>query len=476
MASQYPHAQNEPGADWNSPLWGEPRTLATSHGGPPTEPTTAFQPGPPPPPRRSRALLLSLAAAVTVIAILGAFLVHGAFGRDTTAAAPTPTPSISAPTPAVPTPTPSTTDPTTPSPSEVTPPATQDPSDQDPSAQDPSQQDPSAQDPTTQTPTLTAKQKVIVAAVSPGLVNIVTTIGYDGSEGAGTGEVLTSDGLILTNHHVIAGSTSISVTDIGNGKTYKANVVGYDSTHDIAVIKLVDASGLTTAPLGDSSTVDVGDAVIGLGNALGKGSAPTPAVGTVTGLDKPITATDSSDGTSEHLTGLIETDAPIQPGDSGGSLISTDAEVIGIITAGSSSSSGPMVRGAGDDQTSTDGYAIPINQARSIADDIIAGKSSSTIHLGDSAFLGVQVSDNGSGASIRGVVVAGTVDGSAAAKAGLVAGDIVTAIDGKSVTDGDTLKSALASHSAGDSITVRWTSQSGNSHSAKVTLGAGPVG
>lgn len=307
-------------------------------------------------------------------------------------------------------------------------------------------------------------------------MNIVTTIGYDGSEGAGTGEVLTSDGLILTNHHVIAGSTSIDVTDIGNGRSYKAEVVGYDSTHDIAVIKLVDASGLTTAPLGDSSAVAVGDAVIGLGNAGGKGTAPTPAAGKVTGLDQPITATDSSDGTSERLTGLIETDAPIQPGDSGGSLISTDAKVVGIVTAGPTSGSGPMIRAAGSGATLTDGYAIPINQARSIAEAITAGRASSTIHIGGSAFLGVQVSEvTSGGASVRGVVVAGTVDGSAASKAGLVAGDIVTAIDGKSVTDGEALKAALANHHAGDSVTVHWTSLSGQSHSADVTLGAGPI-
>lgn len=475
MTSQYPNDPNGPGADWNSPLWGEPQTVAAGYRGAPPETPPVFQPGPPPPPhRRSRALLIGAAAAITVIAMLGALLVHGALARNATTAAPNPTPSISAPTatPSVPTPTPTSPSETSPS---VTPPAEQNPSQQNPNQQYPGQQAPNAQSPTTGTPALTAKQKAIVAAVSPGLVNIVTTIGYDGSEGAGTGEVITSDGLILTNHHVIAGSTSISVTVIGNGKTYKANVVGYDSTHDIAVIKLVDASGLTTAPLGDSSTVAVGDSVIGLGNAGGKGTAPTPAAGKVTGLDRPITATDSSDGTSEHLTGLIETDAPIQPGDSGGSLISSDAKVIGIITAGSTSGSGPMVRGAGDTATSTDGYAIPINEARSIADQIIAGKASSTVHIGGSAFLGVQVADKTNGSSVRGVVVAGTVEGSAAAKAGLSAGDVITAVDGKSVTGGDALKAALAKHRAGDSITVGWTSQSGTSHSTKVTLGAGPV-
>ena len=408
---------------------------------------------------------------------------------------PTPTPTL--PTPSTPAQDPSLTpqDPSQQDPSQQDPsqqdPSQQDPSQQDPSQQDPSQQDPSQQDPSqqdpnaqspdqaagTDTPALTEKQKAIVAAVSPGLVNIVSTVGYDGGEGAGTGEVLTSDGLILTNHHVVAGSTSIKVTVISNGKTYKANVVGYDTSHDIAVIKLVDASGLTTAPLGDSSTVSVGDSVVGLGNALGKGGQPKPAVGKVTALDQAITAQDESGGSSEHLTGLIETDAPIQPGDSGGSLISTDAKIIGIITAGSTSGSeGPVVGAAASDQTATQGYAIPINQAKAIADDIIAGKSSDTIHIGGTPFLGVQVDGAATTGATSGVVVAGTVEGSAAAKAGLAAGDVVTSIDGRTVKSGDSLKSALAGHKPGDSVKLGWTDESGKSHSAQVTLTDGPVG
>ncbi len=121
--------------------------------------------------------------------------------------------------------------------------------------------------------------------------------------------VLTSDGLVLTNHHVVAGSTSLKVTDIGNGKTYTATVLGYDASHDIAVIKLAGASGLATAPLGDSSTVAVDDPVVALGNALGKGGAPSAVAGTVIALDQSITAMDSSNGTSQQLGGLIQIDA-----------------------------------------------------------------------------------------------------------------------------------------------------------------------
>ena len=153
----------------------------------------------------------------------------------------------------------------------------------------------------------------------------------------------------------------------------------------------------------------------------------------MTALDQAITAQDESGGNSEHLTGLIETDAPIPPGDSGGSLISTDAKIIGIITAGSTSGSeGPVVGAAASDQTATQGYAIPINQAKAIADDIIAGKSSDTIHIGGTPFLGVQVDGDATAGATGGIVVAGTVE-FAAAKAGLAAGDVVTSIDGRTV-------------------------------------------
>ena len=151
----------------------------------------------------------------------------------------------------------------------------------------------------------------------------------------GTGIVLTSNGEILTNNHVINGATSVSVTDIGNGKTYKATVVGYDESHDIAVLQLSGASGLTTATTGDSSTVNVGDSVVALGNAGGAGGTPSVAAGAVTALNQSITASDESSGSSEQLTGLIETNADIQAGDSGGPLVNSHGQVIGIDTAAS---------------------------------------------------------------------------------------------------------------------------------------------
>src|SRR5580704_7270927 len=175
----------------------------------------------------------------------------------------------------------------------------------------------------------------IASRVDPGLVDVTSTLGYQGATAMGTGIVLTSNGEILTNNHVVNGATSISVTDIGNGKTYKATVVGYDESQDIAVLQLSGASGLTTASTGDSSTVGVGDSVVALGNAGGVGGTPAVAPGSVTALNQAITATDEGSGSSEQLTGLIETNAGIQAGDSGGPLVNSHGQVIGIDTAAS---------------------------------------------------------------------------------------------------------------------------------------------
>ena len=225
---------------------------------------------------------------------------------------------------------------------------------------------------------------------------------------------------MLTNNHVIDGATSISVTDIGNGQTYKANVVGYDRTGDIAVIQLVGASGLPTAPIAKGGAT-VGQGVVGVGNAQGAGGTPSSAGGSVTSLGQSITASDSGGGNSENLTGLIETNCDIQPGDSGGALVNANGEVIGMDTAasaGSSASSGV-----------SQAYAIPMSTALSVARSIEAGRASSTIHIGATGFLGVQVQDSSASSSgssqgsTTGAVVDGTLPGSPGAGAGLVQGD-----------------------------------------------------
>jgi S1-C subfamily serine protease len=305
----------------------------------------------------------------------------------------------------------------------------------------------------------------IAAKVDPALVDINVTFNGTGA-GAGTGIVLTSDGEILTNNHVVEGATSIRVTDIGNGKTYGATVVGYDRSDDVAVIQLTDASGLQTATIGDSSHVAVGDGVVAIGNAGGTGGTPSATGGSVTALDQSITASDDVTGTSENLTGLIETDANIQPGDSGGSLVDTSGRVVGMDSA--------AAQGFTLSSQSNQGYAIPINKALSIASQIESGGGSSSVHVGPTAYLGVLVSSDG-GSSASGAVISSVVSGGPAADAGLTGGDVITSVAGNNVTSASDLTALIQQLKPGDGVQVGWTDSSGAAHTTTITLGAGPA-
>ena len=353
--------------------------------------------------------------------------------------------------------------------------------------------------------TATATSKTVLSSsaiasrVDPALVDVVSSDGLQQATSAGTGIVLTSTGEVLTNNHVVEGATSIKVTDIGNGKTYTATVVGYDASHDVAVIQLQNASGLTTASLGDSSTVQTGDSVTALGNAEGKGGTPSVATGTVGALNQSITASDELSSVSEQLTGLIETNAPIQPGDSGGPLVNSYGQVIGMDTA-----AGSNYQLQGQSSTATQAYAIPINAALSIAKQIEAGTTTSTTHIGATAFLGLEIgsssssSGDGSGSfggsgssgsfggfggfgsqnsqgSTSGVTVAGTESGSPAAGAGIAEGDTITAVGGQSVNSAEDIAQALVKYHPGDSIQISWVDQDGQTQTATVTLATGPA-
>ncbi|MEV6648271.1 trypsin-like peptidase domain-containing protein [Amycolatopsis sp. NPDC051371] len=308
----------------------------------------------------------------------------------------------------------------------------------------------------------------VAAKVNPAIVNINTELGLQGAAAAGTGIVLTADGEVLTNNHVVAGATSIKVTSIGTGDTYQAHVVGYDRSEDIAVIQLEDASGLPTAGIGDSSTVKVGDQILGLGNAGGKGGDPVPAPGTVAALDQSITASDESSGSSEQLTGLIQVRANIESGDSGGPLVNANAQVIGVDTA---ASTGYQLNGRRSG-AGGQGFAIPINQAIDIAHRIVAGTASDKIHIGKTAFIGVSVADApGRGAQVREVVTRGP-----AQQAGLAAGAVITAIDGKAIDSATTLTTVMDTHHPGDKLTLTVADASGGQRQVQVTVAEGPVG
>ena len=314
----------------------------------------------------------------------------------------------------------------------------------------------------------------ISSQTDPGLVDVMTNLGLQQAQAAGTGIVLTQSGEILTNNHVIKGATSIKVRDIGNGRTYSAKVVGYDQSRDIAVIQAVGASGLQTAALGDSSSVKVGDKVVALGNALGKGGTPSVAVGHVAGLGASITASDEGSGTSEQLTGLIHHTAPIQPGDSGGPLVSNTGKVIGIDTAASGS-------GFQFQQSArTQAFAIPINGAVALAHQIEAGQASATIHLGPTGLLGVgvQSADQAASSGISagsGAVVEQALPGTPAERAGITGGDVIIAAGGHMVTSPSGLQSALEPFHPGGHVSITWTDQTGQNHTATVVLANGPA-
>ncbi len=312
----------------------------------------------------------------------------------------------------------------------------------------------------------------VAAKVDPGLVDINVIDGAQGAEGAATGMVLTSSGVVLTNNHVIRGATHISVRDIGNGKIYAASVLGYDRTHDVALIQLRAAAGLRTVALGDSSAVKRGAAVTALGNAGGLGGPPQVARGVITALSQTITASDAGGGNAQRLHGLIETNAAIRPGDSGGPLVNAFGQVVGMNAAASTAFSR---------RASVQGYAIPVAAALSIARQIAQGTTSAAVHIGATGFLGVEVvppaqaSAGGLGVSHAGATVAGVLTGYPAARAGLAAGDVITAVDGRTVASAAALTGLLSAHHPGDTVRLHWLDSAGHGHDVTVTLANGPA-
>jgi S1-C subfamily serine protease len=303
--------------------------------------------------------------------------------------------------------------------------------------------------------------------IGSGVVVIDTNLAYQGGAAAGTGMVLTSSGEVLTNNHVITGATTIKVVVPRTGHTYTARVLGYDRTADVALLQLQGASNLKTVSI-SSARLSVGATVTALGNAGGNGSI-TSATGTVTGLGRSITASDDTGG-SARLTGLIETNAGVQAGDSGGPLVNSRGRVVGMDTAASS-------RFGFQGISTTAAYAIPIAKALTIAHAISSGKASATVHVGATAFLGIEVQSvvtpgyvSGSGA-----LIAGVVSGGPAASAGLAAGDVITAINGHTVSSPAAVSALVLTKKPGAKITVVYVDQSGASHTASVTLGSGPA-
>jgi len=294
-----------------------------------------------------------------------------------------------------------------------------------------------------------------------GVVVVTTNLGYQGSAAAGTGIVLTSSGEVLTNNHVVKGATTIRVRDVSTGRTYTATVAGYNVSRDIALLKVSNPQGLKTALVGSSAGIRVGDRVTAVGNAGGTGTL-TVSTGTLTRLHQSITVSDDNGGSS-RLTDLIETSAQLLPGDSGGPLLDGSGRVIGVDAAGSS--------GSRFEQSSGDGYAIPIDTAKAIVHQIESGHSTATVHVGPTAFLGVALS----GEDASGALVTGVVQGGPADNAGLAAGDLITSFGGHSVTSPTSLQLLLRQASPGKAYRVTWIDQFGGASSATIRPVSGPA-
>ncbi len=329
----------------------------------------------------------------------------------------------------------------------------------------------------------------IAERISPSVVNLVSSM--DQGEAAGTGIVISSSGLALTNNHVIASSTNLQAEVGADGDYYPVKVLGYDVEHDVALVQIEGASGLTAASLGDSSSVQAGDAIVALGNAGGKGGDPTVVSGSVTATGQSITASDQDGTNAERLSNLIQIDANIQPGDSGGPLVDADGKVVGMNAAASSSNGGFGFGG----QSTNEGYAIPIEDALAIAKKIESGDGGDTIHVGaHAAVIGVHVSSDGTsngygnpfggngdfggsadqGTSTgNGAYVEDVQSGSGADQAGIEQGATIVAVDGKAVTSADQLRNLMVPYQRGDSVKVEWVDSSGQSHTATIELGSG---
>ena len=285
--------------------------------------------------------------------------------------------------------------------------------------------------------------KAILAKVEPSVVDIVASSRRE--TGEGTGIIISPDGYILTNAHVVSGASKVSVSTAASSKALTATVVGADEAHDVALIKVDGGSGLPAAELGRSADMKVGDDVVAIGNALGLRGDPTVTRGIVSALNRTV----------ENLTGMIQTDAAINPGNSGGPLVNSAGQVIGINTA------------VAADGAQNIGFAIPIDKAKGLADRLKTGQGPAP-----SAFLGVSTTETSDGSA--GAMVVSLVSGGPAQRAGIAEGDLIVTFDGKPVAGADALSGLVQARQPGDTVQVVFE-RNGSSRTVSVTLGTKPA-
>lgn len=303
---------------------------------------------------------------------------------------------------------------------------------------------------------------VVTAAVEPALVNIDVVTRPFGTGTAGTGIVIGADGEVLTSHHVVKGAQDVTVTDVGNGRTYDATVLGYDSGTDIAVLTLRGATGLTTARLGTSSELRIRQQVLAIGNAGGAGGTPTAVSGRISGLNSTIVAVNAADRSRKALTGMVEISAPVVAGQSGGAMADGTGAVVGVITAASGDHDPAATKPA-------NGYAVPIDTAMRVVEQIRSGTPTENVHVGPTATLGVLISD----ATPAGARIDLALYGQPAYSAGLKEGEVITAIDGKPVTTARALRAAINVRSPGQTVRLTVRGADGVERPVRVVLATG---
>ena len=313
-----------------------------------------------------------------------------------------------------------------------------------------------------------------------------------GGQDEGTGMILTSSGIVLTNNHVVDGSTQLSAQVDGAGRSYSATVLGVDPSDDVAVLQLHGGRNFKTVVVGDSSAVSVGDQVVAIGNALALPGPETVTSGTISATGRPVNVSDPSSGLQENLKGLFQTTAPINPGNSGGPLVDAAGQVIGMNTASAQT--------PGSGAASNIGFAIPINGAMSIARQVLSGKATANIIIGQRAIMGVDVvsvacaEGDGQGCPggenpfnnfpfggaytppvTTGAVVVTANQASPAQLAGLGFGDVIVSVDRSPVKTVGALTNSLKKFKVGQEVSVAWVDPRGKSHKAAIKLTAGPT-
>ncbi len=305
----------------------------------------------------------------------------------------------------------------------------------------------------------------ILAKVEPAVVSINANSGSGGAggdfvESAGSGMILTSDGEVLTNDHVVAGSTSVTVTLFGQTNALPSHVLGTDPSNDVSLIQIDGASNLPTVTLGDSSQTRVGDAVLAIGNALALAGGPTVTQGIVSAEGRTLAA-QNDDGQTEQLTGLLQTDAAINPGNSGGPLVNSLAQVVGMNTAVASSTTGNA-------PTENIGFAITVDSVKPLLPQLRKGgtggagtSATPVLPSANSAYMGVTVGpvtpslqqlDHLTPSS--GALIISVEPGSPAQKAALHADDVIVSFNGAVIQSPEDLTAAIHPLSAGDHVVV----------------------